>query len=165
MTPEWLLPALLAGGVLLAIGAYAAWRWKQRRLIPRKLEPFEIAMQSLEEVRRLMHPASVREFSIAISDIVRQYIEAGLKVTATHRTTEEFLRDLLDSSNAALAAHRNLLGEFLYQCDAAKFAGMALSEQIMESLHRSARSFVVETSQPLPPAETHAARTTSEGGS
>src|SRR5450631_2980158 len=25
--PPWLVPALLAGGALLAIGGYAAWRW------------------------------------------------------------------------------------------------------------------------------------------
>ncbi len=34
-------------------------------------------------------------------------------VTATRRTTEEFLRDLLESSNAALARHQGLLAEFL----------------------------------------------------
>jgi hypothetical protein len=89
-----------------------------------------------------------------MSDVVRQYIEAEFKVTATHRTTEEFLHDLLESSNAALAAHRNLLAEFLHQCDVAKFAGVGLSRQIMESLHQSARSFVIESSNP-PPRSTH----------
>ena len=152
--PPWLVPALLVGGALLAIGGYAAWHWKRRRRLPRTLQPFEIALQRLEDIRTLLDPASVREFSIAISDVVRQYIEAEFKVTATHRTTEEFLHDLLESSNAALAAHRNLLAEFLHQCDVAKFAGVGLSRQIMESLHRSARSFVIESSKPPPPTET-----------
>jgi hypothetical protein len=31
----------------------------------------------------------------------------------------------------------------------AKFAGVGLSMQIMESLHRSARSFVIETAKPV----------------
>ena len=97
-----------------------------------------------------MHPASVKEFSVAISEVVRQYIEAAFQVTATHRTTEEFLHDLLSSSNAALAAHRGLLADFLQHCDMAKFAGVGLSMQIMESLHRSARSFVIETAKPVP---------------
>ena len=109
------------------------------------------------QARALMQPASVREYSIAISDVVRQYIEGALQVTATHRTTEEFLRDLLDSKNSALAAHRELLEEFLHQCDVAKFAGVGLSMQIMESLHRSARSFVIETSKPAPAPEAAAA--------
>jgi len=104
-----------------------------------------------------MQPSSVREFSIAISDIVRLYIEDEFKVTATHRTTEEFLHDLLESSNASLAAHRNLLAQFLNKCDLAKFAGMGLSMRIMETLHQSARNFVIESSKPLPAAETHQA--------
>jgi hypothetical protein len=104
-----------------------------------------------------MQPSSVREFSIAISDIVRRYIEDEFQITATHRTTEEFLRDLLESSNASLAAHRNLLAQFLNQCDVAKFAGVGLSMRIMETLHQSARSFVIESSKPMPAAETHQA--------
>lgn len=156
--PAWLLPALLAAGVLLAIGGYAAWRWRQRRRLPRALLPFEIALQRLDALRPLMQPATVREFSIAISDIVRGHIEQAFAVTATHRTTEEFLHDLLDSSHASLAAHRNLLAEFLNRCDVAKFAGMSLSRQIMESLLQSARSFVIETSKPPaapPPSPAH----------
>jgi hypothetical protein len=150
--PLWLVLAWLAGAVILAIGGYAAWRRSRRPAPPRKLELFEIALQRIEESRALMQPSSVREFSIAISDIVRGYIEAGFDITATHRTTEEFLHDLLDSSNEALAAHRNLLEEFLFRCDEAKFAGAELSMPIMESLHRSARIFVIESSKPLPAA-------------
>jgi hypothetical protein len=157
MYPAWLVPALVAGGALLTAGAYAAWRWKRRRRQPRALQPFEIALQSLERIRTLMNPSSVREFSIAISDIVRRYIEAEFEVTATHRTTEEFLHDLLDSSNASLAAHRVSLAQFLQQCDLAKFAGVGLSRQIMESLHQSAGRFVTETSKPLPTAEARGA--------
>jgi Domain of unknown function (DUF4381) len=148
--PLWLAIAWAAGAALLAAGGYAWWRWRQRRRAARQLELFEIALQRLDEARSLMHPSSVEQYSVAISDIVRQYIEAAMHVTATHRTTEEFLRDLLDSSNASLATHRNLLAEFLSQCDMAKFAGVGLSMQIMESLHRSARSFVIETSKPVP---------------
>jgi hypothetical protein len=149
--PLWQVAALLAAVALLAAGGYAAWRWTRRRRAPRALQLFEIALQRLEDIRRLMQPSSVREFSIAISDIVRRYIEDQFKVTATHRTTEEFLHDLLDSSNASLAAHRNLLEQFLQQCDMAKFAGVGLSMPIMETLHQSARLFVIESSKPLPP--------------
>jgi hypothetical protein len=162
--PLWQVAALLAGGALLIIGGYAVWRWARRRGSPRAQQLFEIALQRLEEIRALMQPSSVREFSIAISDIVRRYIEDEFKVTATHRTTEEFLHGLLESSNASLAAHRNLLAQFLQQCDMAKFAGVGLSMQIMESLHQSARSFVIESSKPLPAAETHEGlRSTSAG--
>jgi hypothetical protein len=152
--PLWLVAVLLAGAVLLAIAGYALWRWKRRQPPARVLQPFEIALQALEDIRGLLEPASVREFSIAITDIVRKYIEDAFHVTATHRTTEEFLHDLLETSNTSLAAHRNLLAEFLNRCDMAKFAGMSLSRQIMESLHQSARSFVIESAKPVAIAQT-----------
>jgi hypothetical protein len=155
--PAWLIPAIIAAVVLLALGGYAIWRWRQRQRPSRILEPFEIALQRLEDIRRLLEPAHVREFSIAVTDIVRQYIEAAFHVTATHRTTEEFLHDLLDTSNKSLATHRSLLAEFLNRCDMAKFAGMSLSRQIMESLHQSARSFVIETSKPVAAADANEA--------
>jgi hypothetical protein len=150
--PAWLIPALIAAGLLISAGAYAAWRWKIRPRRQRPLLPHEIALLRLEEARALMQPATVREFCIAISDIVRGHIEQAFEVTATHQTTEEFLHDLLSSGNAALAVHRNLLAEFLHRCDEAKFAGMSLSPQLMESLHRSARNFVITTSPAVPAA-------------
>jgi hypothetical protein len=136
------------GAALLGLSAYGIWRWLRRRRRPRVLLPFEIALQRLEEMRALMQPSQAREFSIAVSDVVRRYIEERFGVTATHRTTEEFLHDLLESSHAPLARHRALLAEFLQQCDLVKFAGMSLTLQNMESLHHSARAFVLETAKP-----------------
>jgi len=151
--PPWLIPAIAGLVLLLALAAFAVWRWTRRRRPARTLQPFEIALQRLEELRPLMHPASVREFSIAISDVVRRYIEEAFKVIATQRTTEEFLRDLLASAHPSLAPHRQLLAEFLNRCDLAKFAGVSFSQQDLESLHQSARSFVLSTSEPPVAAE------------
>ncbi|MGO9991413.1 MAG: DUF4381 family protein [Steroidobacteraceae bacterium] len=143
--PWWLAPALLAAVLMLALLGVGAWRWLRRRRRPRALLPFEVALQRLEDIRPLMQPQSVREFSTAVSDIVRSYIELRFDLIATHRTTEEFLYDLLESSKASLVRHRTLLSEFLQQCDLVKFAGISLTPQTMESLHHSARAFVLET--------------------
>ncbi len=143
--PLALVLVLLAGAALLAVGGFILWQRRRRRK-SRALRYFEIALQRLVKLRELMHPASVREFSSAISDTVRRYIEAGFAVTATHQTTEEFLHDILKDANTPLAQHRPLLDEFLRQCDLAKFAGMSLSMDNMESLYRSAHSFIVGTS-------------------
>jgi hypothetical protein len=145
--PDWVVPALIGASVLIGLSIYALWRWRRRRSAP-VLSPHEIALQRLEEIRALMQPAAAREFSTAVSDIVRRYIEQRFDVTATRRTTEEFLRDLLESSNASLARHRGLLGEFLQHCDFVKFAALSLTMQNMESLHHSARAFVLATAQP-----------------
>jgi hypothetical protein len=151
VVPTWLLPALVAGGAALALGTYGVWRWQRRRRHPRALLPFEVALQRLDGIRALMQPQSAREFSIAVSDIVRSYIEQRFDLTTTHQTTEEFLRDLLELPNAPLARHRAVLTEFLHQCDLVKFAGMSLTLRNMESLHHSACDFVRATA---PPEET-----------
>jgi uncharacterized protein DUF4381 len=139
---DWILPALIVGVAIIALVSYGVWR-RLRGRRARVLTPDEIALQRLEEIRTLMHPEHAREFSTAASDIVRSYIEQRFDVTATRRTTEEFLRDLLETPNASLAGHRSLLGEFLYQCDFVKFAAMSLNQQNMESLLQSARAFVL----------------------
>jgi hypothetical protein len=142
--PRWVLPALIGGAALVALGLYGLWR-RRRHRAARILLPYEIALQRLEDISALMQPTRAREFSIAASDIVRLYIEQRFSATATRRTTEEFLRDLLGSAEAALARHQGLLGEFLHQCDVVKFAGQSLTLQNMESLRQSARAFVLAT--------------------
>jgi hypothetical protein len=148
--PLWLAVSLAAAAVLLLLAAYLIWR-RLRRRPARALLPYEIALQRLEKTRPLMRPATVREFSIAISDIVRGYIEIRFDVTATHLTTEEFLHGLLASSSTALTSHRDLLAHFLEQCDMAKFAGVSLSTAMMQHLYDSARDFIIESAK-APPA-------------
>jgi hypothetical protein len=145
--PRWILPAIVSGAALLALGAYGIWRWRRSPPGEHPLLPHELAARRLEEIRPLMQPASAREFGIAVSDVIRHYIEQRFGIVATQRTTEEFLQNVLESPNETLAAHRLALAEFLRQCDLVKFAGMSPALSDMESLHDSARAFVRETAE------------------
>jgi HAMP domain-containing protein len=145
---SWVLPAVLAGAIVVALCAYAVWRRRHRGTRRRSLTLSEQALERLENTRPLMRPATAREFGIAASEVIRNYIEKRFDVIATQRTTEEFLQTLLQSSNETLARHRSLLEEFLHQCDLVKFAGASLAVTDMESLFRSARGFVLETGEP-----------------
>ena len=151
LLPPWFWYAVAVGVILIGVIIYGIVRWRRSRRRERVLTHFELALKRLEEIRALMQPQKAREFSIAVSDIVREYIEQRFNATATHRTTEEFLHDLLDSSNTTLAKHRALLSDFLHQCDLVKFAGMSLTTRNMESLHHSAAAFVQETAKPDEP--------------
>jgi hypothetical protein len=156
--PDWLLPAVLAGGVLLALSVYGVWRRRQQRQRPLPPTPLEVALQHLEDIRALMSPANAAEFSVKISAIVRSYIEQRFNVIVTRRTTEEFLSELLEFSHTALASQRALLGKFLHLCDLVKFGGLSLDVQNMESLRQSARTFVLATAQPAEVGEIGEAR-------
>ncbi len=146
---SWVLPAVLAGALLVMLyAAHAIWRRRHRGARRRNLTLSELTLERLEGTRALMDPATAREFGIAASEVVRNYIEKRFDVIATQRTTEEFLQTLLQSSNEALARHRSLLAQFLQQCDFVKFAGTSLAVTDMEALLQSARGFVLETGAP-----------------
>jgi len=153
----WIWPLWLAGGAALAALLYAAWRWNRRRAQVAAPLPYEIALARLEAARSLMQPAHAREFSIAVSEIVRQFIEARFRVRASRRTTEEFLHDLLEPSDTLLASHRALLADFLQHCDLAKFARWILSIDEMETMLTRAHAFVLETGRP-PASDAKSAR-------
>ena len=136
--------AVAAGVIILAVMAFAAWRWIRRGQFLQML-PHEIALQYLEEARRLMDPDQAREYGFAVSKIIRRYIELRFHVHAPNLTTEEFLRDLVEARHTMLESHRALLGESLQHCDLAKFAGWRYSMPDLEAMHASARSFVQET--------------------
>lgn len=150
VVPEsWVVSAVVASVIVVALCAYAVWRRRRHRGTPRRnLTLSEQTLERLEETRPLMRPATAREFGIAASEVIRNYIEKRFDVIATQRTTEEFLQALLQSSNETLARHRALLAEFLQQCDFVKFAGASLAVTDMESLFQSARGFVLETTEP-----------------
>jgi hypothetical protein len=144
----WLIPLLAISGLLVAGSGYAAWRRYGRRRHGAAKSPSEVALQRLEQIRALMQPAAGREFSIEVSGIVRDYIESRFRVMAAHRTTDEFLHDLLVSAESSLAGHRELLAEFLHSCDLAKFGGWSLPQLDMEALLQGARRFVIESAPP-----------------
>jgi DNA-binding FadR family transcriptional regulator len=146
----------LTGGVVLAALLSAGWLWNRRRALAAVLLPYEIALARLQEARALMQPENAREFSIAVSEIVRHYIEVRFQVLAARRTTEEFLHDLLEPSDALLTSHREMLADFLHHCDLAKFARWILSIKEMDTMLQSAHAFVLETGRP-PTPETNSA--------
>ncbi len=146
---QWLWALEAAGALAVVALLYAAWRFFRRRAASRAKLPFEIALERLEAARALMTENQVREYAFAVSEIIRVYIEQRFGEKAAHRTTEEFLSDLVQQTGTPLAAHRPLLEDFLNHCDLPKFARWQLSLREMESMHESARTFILDT-RPAP---------------
>jgi Domain of unknown function (DUF4381) len=149
---DWRIPVLIATATLLAL-ALVWWGWRRYRA--RRPPPTLLArtLLQLEATRALMQAGDGRAFAAAVSDVVRGYVEERFAVRATHRTTDEFLRDCLDQVGSALEAHEQALAEFLKYCDLAKFARWSLEGQQMQAMLDSARHFVESTAAPSPRAE------------
>jgi hypothetical protein len=137
--------AFSAGALGLAGMSVAAWKLLRRQ---RRKLPYEIALERLEQTRPLMRAGNAEPFSLAVSEIVRLFIEEVLPVRAVHRTTNEFLYDLAHASYLPLAPHRDTLAAFLRQCDLAKFARWSLTIPQMEAMLESAQAFVIDLGQP-----------------
>jgi hypothetical protein len=163
---------ILAGLAVLAaavVGIVMLWTWTVTRRKAARIRPLhEIALAELEAARRFMSPEQAREFSIAVSEAVRRYIELRFGAHAPRKTTEEFLHSLVRENKAGLGEHSPLLEDFLRHCDLAKFARWTLSVPEMESMLASARSFIQSTTPTAmvakaaatpPPLENHAAAT------
>ncbi|MBP9900619.1 MAG: hypothetical protein IT579_11930 [Verrucomicrobia subdivision 3 bacterium] len=141
----WLWVVIAAGVVSLIAAAYAAWQWLQHGKYF-EMVPSEIALQRLDEARRLMDPDQAREYCFAVSKIIRSYLEDQWHLHAPRLTTEEFLRELVEGSDTIAAPHRALLSDFLQHCDLAKFAGWRYSLPALAEMHGSAVDFVTQSS-------------------
>jgi hypothetical protein len=136
-----------AGAFAAATLGYGAWRLLRRKL--RAKLPYEVALEKLLAARQFLSPEQARPFSDLVSEVVRSFIEQTFPVRAAHRTTEEFLSDLVVHIDGPLAGHRGTLGEFLGHCDLAKFARWQLSIPQMEAMLQSARGFILAARQPV----------------
>jgi hypothetical protein len=158
----WLLGIL--AWCLLAVLVDALWSWWRRRVLARRRSAHEVALARLRAAQSLMLPEQARAFSIAVSGIIRAYIEARFEIRAAHHTTPEFLRDCVTEADGLLAPHRQILELFLRHCDLAKFARWVLSVAEMQDMLASAVDFVIETAQISPLASGRPADASGQGG-
>ena len=143
--PLWvwvLLAALVVGVVMFIQRRNAARRAAQGAQVA--AHAHEDALAELEKARALMSPENSRPYGIAVSGIVRHYIERRFAIVAPRRSTEEFLVEAAASAKME-PSHRKLLAEFLGTCDFLKFARARGEMTELEAQHQAAVRFVTET--------------------
>jgi hypothetical protein len=142
-------PWLAVSAAAISVVGIVAVAWNLLRSKRCKL-PYEIALERLENTRPLMREFHAEPFCLAVSDVVREFIEEVLPVRAMRRTTSEFLRDLAKLPYLQLDPHRDTLANFLQHCDLAKFARWSLTVSQMEAMLSSAKDFVIDVGKPKP---------------
>ncbi len=129
-----------AGGVL----AYRAVR--ARRRIAQQRSAYDEAVAELIALETQGPPdeTSADRWFVALSAIVRRYLEMRYEIRAPELTTEEFLNVAARAAELT-AEHRVLLTSFLERCDRVKFAGYRPdADESLASL-KAARGFVEDT--------------------
>ena len=148
---EWVLWLFVAAASMVVAGV-AAW-FVRRRLARRSEElasppppPHVVAWERLQRVLGLIH--ETERFCTEVSLIIRVYLEERFELQAPDRTTEEFLFELQSSKRLA-TEHKQLLANFLGECDMVKFAKAEPPEQELRNLHEAASRLVGETQPSL----------------
>ncbi len=116
--------------------------------------PHRLALDALADLRAKgwIEALQIEPFYVALSGIVRRYLEGRFGLRAPERTTEEFIRDALTSKKLS-DPHRDLVAGFLEQSDLVKFARHAPGQADMRNALESAELLVHETMpvEPEPP--------------
>lgn len=155
--PSWRMMLRRAGGlILLAAGAWLAWRlirrlrrfWRLRQMSPRQRALYELE-QLLSS--RLRTAGRQKEFFAALSLIVRRYIERAHAIRAPEQTTEEFLTAVAADARFDPAV-LSKLAEFLRNADLVKFAAWQPDDPVAERAVRTAREYIETDGAALPAA-------------
>ena len=134
-TPERMALALGGALLFLVLVAVAVWYW-QKRVRP-VAPPPDPRLVALEALQRLSGPEgesmSALEFVVAVTDILRRFLEGRHAMAASKQTSEEFLENL-ERSNQFSETVREQLRRFLGRCDAVKFAAVHADREVRHGL-------------------------------
>lgn len=142
--PVWVFAASSVVALAL-IGAWVVSVGRERVEVVYVPPADHIALAALERLR-LSPPRTSDEVAaliVAVSDVLRDYIEGRFAVHAPARTTEEFLLEAL--IEPALAERKETLDHFLTLCDLVKYARVRPAPQEALALVDTAAAFVEQT--------------------
>jgi hypothetical protein len=120
--------------------------WIARRRIERQRSAYDEAVTRLHELEQAGPPdeTAADAWFVALSAIVRRYLEQRYEIRAPELTTEEFL-PVATARPELSADHRSLLRSFLERCDRVKFAGYRPDADESLATLKAARGFVEDT--------------------
>ncbi len=140
---------LSAAGLLLGAAALALWAWLRASALRVQRSAYEIARAELDRLLSGLRPAPAEldAFYVALSGIVRRYLERRFNLRSPELTTEEFF--LVASESPDLSEElRSLLHELLSRADLVKFAGHRPGSSEVDDSLAAAGRVLEETGEP-----------------
>jgi hypothetical protein len=144
----WLALLGIASALAIAISAsvlgFRALRARRRIELQRSAYDEAVARLRTLEDEGPPDATAADNWFVALSSIVRRYLEQRFEIRAPELTTEEFL--LVATARPELTVeHRALLTSFLERCDRVKFAGYRPEADESLATLKAARGFVEDT--------------------
>jgi hypothetical protein len=132
--------------VLLAVAAGVWWWWQRRRRpalpVPEQLliDPLASAETDLRDLlaRGWLEKGLVKQFYVALSDIVKKILESGYGIQTLEKTTLEVMEDLRDRHAGASTHDFDSIESLLLHCDLVKFAKYVPSKSQTDNAVRDA---------------------------
>ena len=150
--PWW----IAVGGGVAAFAALAWWLLRSRGRARDHAEQVAVPahVEALRALARLRNApratdAEVDAFYVAVSDVLRRYLERRFGLHAPERTTEEFLPEVASSGRLDTEQQRPL-SDFLRRCALVKFARHRPSDDEHVRAFEFAESLVHATREDLP---------------
>lgn len=143
----WLTVSLIVAALVLGVLVWWLIRRKKGEPAP---GPATAALKELESLRTILGDADSERYAMAVSDVLRRYIERQFGISAVRQTTEEFLVGLASRGRGLMGGQREVLGRFLEQCDLVKFARGELGQGQRNELLEVARGFIEQSSKDSP---------------
>jgi hypothetical protein len=145
----WLPYVIILGSVIaFHLILFFLFKWLKHRKRKKeeaiKLTPYDQALKDLKNTRFLMDAGQDKAFSIAVSNVLRNYLEGQFAMPAPERTTEEFLSEI-SGHDLIKESLEELLSGFLQLCDLVKFADQPLGSGQMKELYDKAENFIEES--------------------
>jgi hypothetical protein len=148
---RWLLWWALALATA-ALGYYLYRKYFKKAAAPKPavvIPPHRRAKDRLRAAGELL--SDPYRFCSLVSDVVRVYLEERFELRAPERTTEEFLEEAKRSPRLT-QPQKEMLQEFLAQCDLVKFARHEPSQEQLQALLDAALRLIDETAPVAAPA-------------
>lgn len=141
----WVVLALVAAGVATFVYRLRRSRPTMLTPAPASRPPWEVALERLSELaeKKYHSRGEPRPFAIALSEIVRAYLEDRFGTDALEQTTSEIAVSL--RSMALTEAQKDALIRLLRGCDLAKYANFHWPAGELSASLSAARRFVEET--------------------
>ena len=140
LVPPWMV--FVGSFLVLAIAGLIGWLlWRWLRKPKPEQTPRARAIELLQRIRQEITTLTPYEFSIRVSDILRQYVMQQHQMPVTRQTSVEFLESLTAAAQFS-EADKSLLGDFLTRCDLIKFARYDATTADSELLLEEATRFV-----------------------